>query len=289
MKPMVRRLLVFAVVTLALAGCHGGKMDLVDSPRRFAGVALQDVTFYSPALNQNAKYRVYLPENVSGAAKLPVVYVLHGGGGDFTDWSNHSDVGKYAARGLIVVMPEGAFSYWVNAQLASADRYGDFLIRDLPADVEKRFPAAGDRNHRAIVGSSMGGFGAVVYALKRPDLFAFAGAMSPAIEVTSRGFSWMRFGQSERFRKIFGPKGSDARRASDPFVLVKTAEPARTPYLYLTAGEDEGLRKPIEGFVEQLKRRGFAYEYHTKPGGHGWDEWNMQLPGCFESLLSRIH
>jgi len=53
----------------------------------------------------------------------------------------------------------------------------------------------------------MGGFGAVVYALKRPDLFAFAGALSPAIEVTSRGFSWARFGQSERFRKILGRRG----------------------------------------------------------------------------------
>jgi len=288
MRLLVRVLLPFAVVILALAGCHGGKVELVDSPRRFPGVALQDVTFYSTALQQNAKYRVYLPENASGAEKLPVVYVLHGGGGDFTDWSNNSDVGKYAARGLIVVMPEGAFSYWVNAQLAPADRYGDFVVKDLPADVEKRFPASGERNHRAMVGSSMGGFGAVVYALKRPDLFAFAGALSPAIEVTSRGFSWARFGQSERFRKIFGPKGSDARRASDPFVLVKTADPAKTPYLYIGSGENEPLREPIERFVERLKHRRFAYEYHTKPGGHGWDEWNTQMPECFESLLSKI-
>jgi S-formylglutathione hydrolase FrmB len=139
-----------------------------------------------------------------------------------------------------------------------------------------------------MVGMSMDGFGALVYALKRPDLFAFAGALSPAIEVTSRGFSWVRFGQSERFRKIFGPKGSDARRASDPFVLVKTTDPVQTPYLYITAGENEPLRGPVERFVERLKERGFAYEFHTKPGGHDWNEWNAQVPGCFESLLSKI-
>jgi len=271
-----------------LAGCHSRQMEVVDHPRQFAGVAEQDVTFYSASLRHNTTYRVYLPANRSGTGKLPVVYLLHGGGGDFTDWSNDSDVGKYAARGLILVMPEGAFSYWVNSAVAPAERYGDFLVKDLPADVETRFPAAGDREHRAIVGTSMGGFGAVEYALKRPDFFAFAGALSPAIEVTSRGFNWMRFGQSERFRHIFGPKGSEARRAADAFVLVKTADPAKTPYLYVTAGADEPLREPIERFVERLKGRGFAYEYHTMPGGHGWDEWNAQVPRCFEALLSRL-
>jgi putative tributyrin esterase len=272
----------------SLAGCHSRQADVVDHPRQFPGVAEQDVTFYSASLQHNTTYRVYRPANRNAAGKLPVAYLLHGGGGDYTDWSNNGDAGKYAAQGLILVMPEGAFSYWVNSAEAPGERYGDFLLKDLPADVEARFPAAGDREHRAIVGPSMGGFGAVEYALKRPDMFAFAGALSPAIEVTERGFNWMRFGQSERFRHIFGPKGSEARRAADPFVLVKTADPGKTPYLYLTAGADEPLLDPIERFVARLKQRGFAYEFHTMPGGHGWRVWGAQVPGCFESLLNRV-
>jgi hypothetical protein len=71
-----------------------------------------------------------------------------------------------------------------------------------------------------------------------------------------------------RFRNIFGPAGSDARINSDPFVLVKTADPARTPYLFITAGDQEALLAPIRRFVTLLKQRNYAYEFHSKPGGH---------------------
>ena len=91
--------LCLAVLCLAggLAGCRSGEMDVVDHPRQFAGVAEQDVTFYSASLQRNATYRVYLPASPSG--KFAVVYLLHGGGGDYRDRSLYSDVGKYAARG----------------------------------------------------------------------------------------------------------------------------------------------------------------------------------------------
>jgi S-formylglutathione hydrolase len=92
-----------------------------------------------------------------------------------------------------------------------------------------------------------------------------------------------------RFRNIFGPAGSETRTHSDPFILVKTAESANTPYLYITAGEQEPLLSPIRRFVALLKQRNYAYEFHTKPGGHDWSEWASQVPGCLDSLLAHIH
>ena len=134
----------------------------------------------------------------------------------------------------------------------------------------------------------MGGFAAIELALTRPDLFAFAGAISPAIDVPSRSFDWRRWSQSARFRSIFGPAGSHSRIHSDPFVLCKSAHPEKTPYLFITAGEQEPLLTPIRRFTALLKQRGFAYEFHSKPGGHDWGEWNQQVPGCLESLLRQI-
>jgi S-formylglutathione hydrolase FrmB len=159
----------------------------------------------------------------------------------------------------------------------------------LISDAESRFPVSGDRENRAVVGVSMGGFAAVKLALTRPDLFAFAGAISPAVDVPSRSFSAKRWSQSMRFRTTFGPSGSETRLHSDPFVLVKSADPAHTPYLYITAGEQEPLLPPIRQFATLLKLRDYAYEFHTKPGGHDWNEWDAQIPGCFESLMAHIH
>ena len=278
-----------AIAALAtLAGCHRGQLPLVDHPRSFPGVVSKDVTFYSSALDRNMTYRVYLPRDVSAGARLPAVYLLHGCGTSFRDWSNYSDVGAYAAKGFILVMVDGACSYYVNAALNSKDRYEDYFVHDLISDAESRFPVSGDRENRAVVGVSMGGFAAVKLALTRPDLFAFAGAISPAVDVPSRSFSAKRWSQSMRFRTTFGPSGSETRLHSDPFVLVKSADPAHTPYLYITAGEQEPLLPPIRQFATLLKLRDYAYEFHTKPGGHDWNEWDTQIPGCFESLIAHI-
>jgi S-formylglutathione hydrolase FrmB len=286
-------LLVLLVFTFVLAGCRSVQQALPDHPRLVAGVVVQDVSFHSTALNREMTYRVYLPEKIAAGKKLPVVYLLHGGNGSFRDWSNKSDTGQYAAvnksGGLILVMPEGEFSYYMNAAGKPEDKYEDYLTNDLIADVEARFPAAGNRENRAIIGISMGGFAAIKLALSRPELFSFVGAISPAIDVCERRFNLRRTGEWWRLRTIFGSVGSESRTKADPFVLAKSASPAATPYLYLTAGEEEALLAPNKRFAAQLKQRGFAYEFHTRPGGHDWGEWDAQIPGCFESLLKHFN
>lgn len=249
---------------------------------------MQDVRFYSAALGREMPYRVFLPANFSAGRKFPVVYLLHGGDGSFRDWSNDSDVSKYAARGLILVMPEGDFSYYMNAVESPKDKYEDYITKDLIADVESRFPAAREREGRAVIGISMGGFAVVDYALVHPDLYAFVGALSPSIDMPRRRFNVKRFDQWWRVRTIFGPFGSQERQARDPFDLVRSTDTSKTPYIYLTAGEQEPLLEPNRRFESLLKQHGFAHEFHTKPGGHDWTEWNAQIPGCFESLLKHM-
>jgi S-formylglutathione hydrolase len=292
-RPVRSLLLICSLAVSLLAGCYTDQLPELDHPRLAPGVAMQDVTFFSAALNRQMSYRVFLPARLLAGEKLPVVYLLHGSGGSYRNWSNYSDVAHYAgpggsSAGLVLVMPEGDSSYYMNAVGKPEDKYGDYLTHDLIVDVEARFPAAQDRASRAVVGVSMGGFAAVKLALSRPELFFFAGAISPAIDVPSRRFSLRRWGQGVRFRSIFGPEGSESRKKSDPFVLVRSADPARTPYLFLTAGEQEALLEPNRRFASRLQQGHFAYEFHTKPGGHDWTEWDSQIPGCFESLLKKL-
>jgi S-formylglutathione hydrolase len=281
-------LAAFGVLALSLTGCRPAHQDKPDNPHLAPGVAMQDVSFFSAALKRKMPYRVFLPAKLPPGHQLPVVYLLHGGNGDFKDWSNDSDVAHYAAQGLILVMPEGAFSYYQNAALKQEDRYEDYLVNDLISDVEGRFPAAKNRENRAIIGISMGGFAAIKLALSRPELFAFVGAFSPSIDILHRRFNIKRSGEWWRIRSIFGPYGSNERQARDPFVLVKSANPAVTPYLYLTAGNQEPLFEPNRRFAEQLRQGHYSYEFHTRPGGHDWGEWDSQIPSCFESLLRHL-
>jgi S-formylglutathione hydrolase len=276
-------LAVFSVGWFFVSRRNPAESVVADSPRLAPGVVVHDVTFYSQALYRDMQYRVLLPGN-TGGRKLPVVYLLHGGGGTFRDWSNYSGVARYAAGGLLLVMPQGDYSYYTNAATRQQDRYEDYIVNDLPADVESRFPARVDRSGRAIAGVSMGGFGAVKLALHHPEKYAFAGALSAAIDVPRRRFTWRRLSQSRSYEEIFGPDGSGTRRANDPFILVTNADPKTMPFLYLTCGRQEGLLAPNREFAALLDRYKIAHAFHDVPGGHDWNQWNAQLAGLFESL-----
>jgi putative tributyrin esterase len=281
-------LLVSGVLAIVAAGWfltsrHKSSEVVIDHPRLSPGVAMRDVTFYSQALQRDMHYRVLMPGNAADR-NLPIVYLLHGGGGTFRDWSNYSDVAQFAATGLLLVMPQGDYSYYTNAALRPQDRYEDYLVNDLPADVERRFPARSDRDSRAIAGVSMGGFGAVKLALQHPEKFIFAGALSAAIDVPRRRFTWRRLNQSRSYREMFGPDGSESRRHNDPFLLAPAAKPKAVPYFYLTCGRQESLLAPNREFAALLERYQIAHEFHDVPGEHDWNQWNAQLPGLFDAL-----
>lgn len=277
---------LLAAILILAQSCKTKEAAPPDHPRLTPKVILRDVTFRSAALHRDMPYRAILPAAVASGQRLPVVYLLHGGGGGFRDWSNFSDVAGFAESGLILVMPEGASSYYVDAVDPPEDRFEDYIVRDLIADVETRFPAASGRSNRAIVGLSMGGFGAVTLALRHPDLFGFVGGLSSAIDVPRRAFTFKRLQQSRHYNAIFGPSGSQTRRDRDPFLLAKTANPDAAPYFFLTCGQQEGLLPANREFAALLAQRHFHLEFHTMNGGHDWNQWNAWLPDLFHSLAA---
>lgn len=282
-------LVVLSVIAGLVLASRRKRPDVVaDHPRLIPGVAMHDVTFRSQALGREMHYRVLLPEN-AGGRKLPVVYLLHGGGGSFRDWSNYSHVAEFVADGLLLVMPQGDDSYYTNSAQRPQDRYEDYIVSDLAADVESRFPARTDRAGRAIVGVSMGGFAAVKLALVHPERFVFAGGISPAIDVPRRRFSWRRIEQSRRFEKLFGPDDSQTRRDNDPFLLAAKADPKTLPYFYLVCGKQEGLNAPNREFADLLKRSGIAHEFYPVSGGHEWPRWDDDSIGLFAALRKHLN
>lgn len=283
-----RSVILIVSALLVSVGCKKNETSQPDHPRLTPNVTFQDITFRSAALNREMQYRAIVPSHLADGQKLQVVYLLHGRGGGFRDWSNYSDVARYAESGLLLVMPEAGLSYYTNALDPPQDRYEDYITADLIADVEKRFPVATGRSNRAIVGVSMGGYGAVKLALRHPDLFMFVGGSSSAVDVPRRAFSIRRLQQSRHFAAIFGPSGSQQRQDNDPFVLARSVSPESAPYFFLTCGEQESLLSPNREFASLLAQRHFRYEFHTMAAKHDWNQWNAWLPALFGSLTQHL-
>jgi S-formylglutathione hydrolase FrmB len=161
---------------------------------------VHDQTFHSPSLGVDKRYYVYLPAGYAGSERrYPVIYLLHGLGGNEAHWSKHLGLPEAAdalALATIVVMPDGDDSFYVNwvdavdydACLQSTRefgreptmasycvrqaRYEDYLVRDLVAEVDRHYRTIAERRGRAISGLSMGGYGALAVGLRNRDVFS---------------------------------------------------------------------------------------------------------------------
>jgi len=185
-------------------------------------------------------------------------------------------------------MPEGNSSYYTNSAERPEDRYEDYIVKDLTAEVENRFPAATGRANRAIAGVSMGGYGAIKIALKFPEQYAFSAGISPALDVPTRSLSIKRIAQWKFHRSIFGGWGSQTQRDNDPYLLAQSVVANKMPYLFFTCGEQEGLLPANQRFAKELTARGIAFEFHTAPGDHNWKQWDQRIAEMFASLFKQF-
>jgi putative tributyrin esterase len=257
----------------------------------FAASRLRDDTVQSVALGRAMPYRVLVPEDYGlSLRRYPVLVLLHGLTGDYRDWSTRSNVAEYS-RGLplIIVMPDGENSWYTNSAGEASAKFEDYILNDLIQDVEKKYDVIRSSYGRAIAGLSMGGFGALKLSLKRPRRFVVAASFSGALPAARDADFGSSLGKEyERLQRIFGPAGSETRRANDVYALVSTAAKEQAPYLYLDCGINDGLLASNRELAAAMKTAGLSYEYHEYPGAHTWDYWDARIKEVLPLLMRKL-
>jgi len=138
---------------------------------------------------------IYLPPSYDSSSKIyPVIYLLHGHGGD--EQSFVGDLGEELVvflidgmineglvKEMILVMPDGKSkyggSYYLNSELTG--NYEDYIVYEIVDYVDENYRTIHDRNGRAIAGASMGGYGSITLAMKHPDIFSSVVSLSPPL------------------------------------------------------------------------------------------------------------
>ena len=230
-------------------------------------------------------YNVVLPSDyaVSRAARYPVLYLLHGFAGHYSDWSTRTNVAEYAAQyRMILVMPEGNNGWYTDSASAANDRYESYILRELIPDVQRRYRTIESRYGRGVAGLSMGGYGALKFGLKHPEMFAFAGSCSGVLAAAT--WTEQELGNLrsiyDSLRNTFGPEASETRKANDIFESVRRLTPAQAaalPYLYLDCGTEDMLVLVNHQFAGLLREKKIPHEYRELPGDHNWQYWDQQV------------
>lgn len=281
-------------------------------------------SFASEALGVSKSYLVYLPGGyAAGTRRYPVVYLLHGYSGDETNWVKAGRLQQAAdALGLqaIVVMPDGDDSFYSNwvvplpyeeclvhrpsafgrteraeTSCVRRPRYEDYIVRDLVGDVEATYRAAADRRARALIGLSMGGFGALMLAMRNKDRFAVAASHSGLVSLLYEGPHPYKEGSaivssrpalpgklySEDLRaqaaRVFG--GDLANwRAHDPSALAAGLKEGELA-IYVDCGTEDGFKLADQArhLHEVLGKAGVTHTLELVPGEHSFALWKARI------------
>jgi len=279
--------LLAMALMIVLSGCHEPSPLAGDHPRLVSGSHMTDLTLHPAILGHDVPVRLVAPANIVPNKPLSVVYVLHGAGEDYRNWTNETPIAGFAEHNVLLVMPDGLHTYYVND--ARGHRYEDFFFQELIPAVHRQFPsAAKDRAHTAIMGNSRGGFAATLYGLKHPELFSYVVGLSSAMDLADRHFRWRTPRESLGYRRVFGPRGSSIRRDNDPYRMARSMAPAEAPYFDLSCADQDVLLPSNKAFAALLDQRGFAHRWVVMPGDHNWGVWNGELPGIRERLLAHF-
>ncbi len=241
---------------------------------------------------KDMKFNVLLPRGYASDTDrlFPVLYLLHGFSGDYSDWCKYNIVGYAKPYEEIIVMPDGDNSWYVNSYSDPKLQWENYIVNDLVSYVDSHYRTIASRQGRAIAGLSMGGYGALYLGLKHHDMFAAVASLSGVVAAAnlrrwdvqlSNRFS----SRPEQFyvdvrntmQADFGPENNPGRATEDPFLLIRKLVPANCPQLYLAIGWGDNLLNENREFVALLSTLKMPYRYAEVPGEHEWKVWDEQI------------
>jgi S-formylglutathione hydrolase FrmB len=247
---------------------------------------VQTVQFQSKLVGKTLPYNVVLPVDYNQprakAKRYPVLYLLHGLTGHYDNWTTKTKLADYAAQyAMIIVTPEGNNGWYIDSATVPADKYETYILEELIPDVQRRYRAIEKREGRAIAGLSMGGYGAMKFGLKHPEMFSLAASMSGAFSAASWGEKELDPGAiRDSLMQTFGTANSPTRVANDvPRLAREFSSKPKTllPYLYIDCGTEDFLFKDNRDFVQLLVELKLPHEYRQLPGTHNWKYWDAQV------------
>ncbi|WP_020607462.1 alpha/beta hydrolase-fold protein [Spirosoma spitsbergense] len=232
------------------------------------------VTTTSASMNKTIKAVVITPDSYTVGQALPVLYLLHGYSGNYSDWVKKAPgVSQLAdTYQMIIVCADGNFGSWYfDSPVDPAFRYETYVASELVDWVDSHYKTIKDRTGRAITGLSMGGHGALYLAFRHQNTFGAAGSMSGGVDIRPFPNNW-------DMAKRLGTYALFPERWEQNTVinLLHLLTPGALS-LIIDCGTEDFFFRVNNNLHEKMLERNIAHDYITRPGAHNWAYWTNAI------------
>ena len=226
---------------------------------------IDTITYRSKTVGNNRRAIIYTPPGFSKKKRYPVLYLLHGIGGDEKEWLNGGRpqvildnlYAENKIEPMIVVMPNGRAmkddraggNIFDSVKVQAFAIFEKDLLNDLIPFIEKKYPVLTDKEHRAIAGLSMGGGQSLNFGLGNLDKFAWVGGFSSAPN-------------TKRPEELI-PNPGEAKK--------------KLKLLWISCGDNDGLITFSKRTHDYLAEKGVPHVYYIEPGVHDFKVWKNGL------------
>lgn len=241
-----------------------------------------NIRFFSYSLNRYTDFKMYIPDDkrtyggVYDKDGMTTLFILHGYTQDGTNWIPDYIAEKY---NLAVVIPNGENSFWLDG-LSTGHKYCTYVGNELVNYVRNTFGLAANPDNTAIMGCSMGGFGALHTALAYPETFGKVCALSSALIIHE--IAGMKSGENngvanyDYYHECFGNLDEVIASDNNPETLVKRLfeQNKKIPQIYMACGTEDFLLENNRQFHEFLDANNIPHTYFESTGSHDMTFWS---------------
>lgn len=244
-------------------------------------MALIHLNVFSEKLNRNTDLNIVIPADTKLSGRsYPVLYLLHGTYGDYTDWVRKSNVERYAQEcGMAVVMPSADNSFYLDHY--SGPAYASYISQELYEYLPQLLPLTKDPGNTYIGGLSMGGYGAFYLAAKAPDKYGAAISLCGGFDIVKIMANSSFSPKIYPFDAMFSDYTPERWKEEDVNIgklLCRSKESGiMLPRLYIAVGQEDITYEANQDLTGILKSKGIAFTYEEGPGRHEWDYWDKQI------------
>ena len=270
-----------------------------------SGKVKESLSFQSSTLGREVKYSIYLPPDYESSVRsYPVVYLLHGYTDDETAWVQFGEVNMASDKAIadrtippmIIVMPDAGVTWYVNDYLGK-NRYEDMFFRELIPFIDKTYHTRPSKEFRGVAGLSMGGYGALIYSLHHPDMFAACVAFSAAVRTDEEMMALDEKEYAGKFSFIYGPAGKPQDRLTENWRknsvldLVKNMPESQKSMVrfYIDCGDDDILYKGNSTLHIMMRDLKVPHEFRIRNGEHNWTYWRTGLTDGLKFIGESFH